>query len=251
MATPPPAGGESWATSAWKMGRSAWRSAKEQKDWLAVWTTVWPLWDLAQCGTPLGPPLIWLRHDRAGECVEVGTFGLGGFRREFASDGSANEGQNKEARVEHLTAFTQMIKFERWEQSFDIVVSTEGYASQTLHKTIKKISAVSASALESLSYTLLLNSREVPPDQRERPVPRELAQRVASRVSVRAYREEMIQLPDGSTEKAVQYAVHSLADAESGVATDRTVWVRFSEIVELHNNVSSAQLSSHVACAIA
>ena len=55
MATPPPAGGESWATSAWKMGRSAWRSAKEQKDWLAVWTTVWPLWDLAQCGTPLGP----------------------------------------------------------------------------------------------------------------------------------------------------------------------------------------------------
>ena len=74
---------------------------------------------------------------------------------------------------------------------------------------------------------------------------------IASRVSVRAYREEMIQLPDGSTEKAVQYAVHSLADAESGVATDRTVWVRFSEIVELHNNVSSAQMSSHVACAIA
>ena len=229
---------ETWGGSAYKAMGSMWRSAKESKDWLSVWTTVWPLWDLAQYGTPLGPPLIWLRHDRAAECVEVGTFGLGGFRREFASDGTLNQGQNTEARVEHLNQWTQMIKFSRWGQDLCIIVATEGYGSQGLHKVAKKVALVSASALESLSYTLTLNSREVAPDQRERPVPAALAQRVASRISVPQYREET-QMIEGAPEKVKQFAIRSIADPESGVAQERVIWVRFSEIVELHNNICS------------
>ena len=156
---------EGWGASAAKVAGSMWRSVKESKDWLSVWTTVWPLWECGQVGTPLGPALVWLRHDRVAECVEVGTFGLGGFRREFASGGSVNQGQNPDVRVEHLNQWTQMIKFSRWGHNMCITVSTEGYGSQTLHKVAKKVALVSASALESLSYTLMVNGTEVTPDQ--------------------------------------------------------------------------------------
>lgn len=229
---------EGWGSSAVKGLGSMWKSAKESKDWLSVWTTVWPLWDHAQVGTPLGPGLVWLRHDRVAECVEVGTFGLGGFRREFASNGTQNQGQNPDVRVEHLNQWTQVIKFSRWGQDMLITVSTEGYGSQTLHKVAKKVAMVSASALETLSYTLTVNGNEVKADDRERPVSKALAERVASRISVPQYREE-VQVHNGVQEKVKQYAIRSIADAETGVSQERVIWVRFSEITELHNNICS------------
>ena len=63
---------------------SMWKSAKESKDWLSVWTTVWPLWDHAQVGTPLGPGLVWLRHDRVAENIktEPKEEMMGGFSRD-------------------------------------------------------------------------------------------------------------------------------------------------------------------------